>query len=421
MLRKALSAALTAVGALSCARVEPPPGGPLDAIPPRLVGTRPDSLAVLPDFSGDVEFVFDEVVSEGGQPSQGFGTGDLERLVLLSPSNRVPEVRWHRSRITVRPREGWQPNRVYRVELLPGVTDLRNNRGDNRAVVTFSTGGAVPNVTLSGKVNDWTTGRPAAQALVEAVLQPDSLVYRAVADSSGAFRLGPLPAGTYLVYGAIDQNRNLRREGREIFDSVRVGPDKAEGIALWAFPHDTVGPRIQTVTLLDSLSATLAFTQPLDPRQRLGPSAVHVRRLPDSTAIPVRTLLTQAAHDSAYRPAAPVDTSRARDSAAVRDTARARDSLRARPPAGAGAAPERPPLNDRLVLRVAEPLQLGGRYVIDVDSVRNVSGAVSSPRATLAVPARPKPAAADSTRRPGAPDSAPKPPVRDTTRPPGRQ
>jgi hypothetical protein len=393
MLRKALPAALTLLGTLSCARIEAPPGGPPDATPPRLVATRPDSLAVLPDFKGDVEFIFDEVVSEGGQPSQGFGTGDLERLVLLSPTDQVPEVRWRRSRITVRPREGWQPNRVYRVELLPGVTDLRSNRGENRAVVTFSTGGALPKVTISGRVNDWTTGRPAPQALVEAVLQPDSLVYRTLADSSGAFRLGPLPEGTYVVYGAIDQNRNLRRESREIFDSVRVGDDSLEGLALWAFPHDTVGPRIQSVTLLDSLSAAITFTQPLDPRQRLGPSAVRVRRLPDSTAVPVRSLLPPAA----------------------------RDSLRARPQAPAAAAPERPPLIDRLVMRMAEPFQPGARYVVDVDSVRNVSGAAASPRATLVVPERPKPAAADSTRRPAAADSAPKPPVRDTTRPPGRK
>ena len=118
----------SALSVLACARIEPPPGGPPDRAPPRLIATRPDSFARLTAFKGVAEFQFDEVVSEGGSPNRGEGTGGLERLVILSPSKRVPEVRWRRNRITVRPQEGWRPNRVYRVELLPGVTDLRNNR-----------------------------------------------------------------------------------------------------------------------------------------------------------------------------------------------------------------------------------------------------------------------------------------------------
>ena len=59
-----------ALAMLSCARIEPPPGGPPDAAPPQLIATRPDSLARLPDFEGDVEFRFDEIISEGGAPTR---------------------------------------------------------------------------------------------------------------------------------------------------------------------------------------------------------------------------------------------------------------------------------------------------------------------------------------------------------------
>ncbi|HEV8176393.1 MAG TPA: Ig-like domain-containing protein, partial [Gemmatimonadales bacterium] len=187
------SSAFSALSALSaCARIEPPPGGPPDAEPPRLLATRPDSFVRLTPFKGAAEFQFDEVVSEGGSPNRGEGTGGLERLVILSPSNRVPEVRWRRNRITVRPREGWRPNRIYRVELLPGVSDLRSNQSEQGGVVTFSTGPARPQTTLEGKVLDWSTGRPVPAALVVASLLPDSLPYRGVADSSGSFSLGPL-------------------------------------------------------------------------------------------------------------------------------------------------------------------------------------------------------------------------------------
>src|SRR5579859_1450554 len=74
-----LGAALAALAA--CANIQPPPGGPPDTTPPALASVYPESLAVLPGFKGDVQFRFNEVVSEGTSPNQGLGTGDLELLV----------------------------------------------------------------------------------------------------------------------------------------------------------------------------------------------------------------------------------------------------------------------------------------------------------------------------------------------------
>ena len=189
----------------------------------------PDSLAVLPDFSGDVEFIFNETVSEGGSPNMGLGTGDLEKLVILSPSEQVPRVRWKRSRVTVRPREGWQPNTVYRVQLLPGVMDLRRNRNDSTRVVTFTTGAPIPALHLTGQV--W-TGPPLGRSRgrwSSRMLLPDSLRYRMVSDSTGRFDFGPLPSGQYLVYGVIDQNRNNRFDRREAWDSAAGAAGQHQG------------------------------------------------------------------------------------------------------------------------------------------------------------------------------------------------
>ena len=102
-----------------------------------MLATVPESVGVYPSWNQDVEFKFDEIVSEGSSPNLGLGTGDLERLVLLSPSREVPRIKWKRDRITARPKEGWKQNRVYRVELLPGIVDLRRNRSDTIVVVTF--------------------------------------------------------------------------------------------------------------------------------------------------------------------------------------------------------------------------------------------------------------------------------------------
>jgi hypothetical protein len=410
LIRAALvAAACAAAGA--CARMEPPPGGPPDVAPPQLLATRPDSFARLPDFKGEVEFRFDEVVSEGGTPSQGTGTGDLEKLIILSPTTRVPKVTWRRSRITVRPAEGWRPNRVYRVELLPGVADLRRNLSKRGTVLTFTTGAELPQTTITGTVVDWSTGRPAAAALVEALLLPDSLPYRALTDSSGRIALGPLPGGQYIVRGVLDQNRNNSPDPREAFDTVRLAAGKTNAGELWAFVHDTTPPRIREITVADSLGATVALSQTLDPRQRLSLSAATVRLLPDSTAVPVTSLLPKPVDDSLHRPAAPRDTS-GRDSTradtAARDSARReRPGIREVPRVERPAAPRapraggtdssrtepaalasRPPLTDQLVVRVARPWTPGAKYEVEIKGVRNTSGTTGDVRGAFSVPKR---------------------------------
>ena len=431
----ALAAACAALSFLSCARIEPPPGGPPDTSPPQLISTKPDSFAQVPNFKGDVEFHFDEVVSEGGSPNQGTGTGDLEKLIILSPTTRVPHVSWRRDHISVRPVEGWRPNLVYRVELLPGVTDLRRNQSKRGAVLTFTTGAPLPATTLDGTVVDWTTSRPVPAALVEALHLADSLPYRGLADSTGHFALGPLPGGDYLVRGVIDQNRNNLVDPREAFDTVRLAKGKTAAGELWAFVHDTTPPRIQEVTATDSTAATVTLSQPLDQRQRLRPEAVTVRALPDSTPVRVTALRTKSQDDSLTHPSTPVPDS-------LRDTTRkarpsAREAPEGPPARGRGlegqarpqleALTSRPPLTDKVVVRV-EPLWApGGRYEVEIKGLRNVTGVAGDVRGGFTAPKptapdttrlkRGKPAVGDSTRRPAA-GAKPKPPADSTARPP---
>lgn len=380
--RAASSLPIVLLTLVACARIEPPPGGPPDQAPPYLVSVSPDTMASLPGFDGEVEFQFNEVISEGSSPNRGTGTGDLERLVLLSPTDRVPEVSWKRSRITVRPREGWRPNTVYRVELLPGVMDLRNNRANTLSrTLTFTTGGQMPRDTLALRVYDWTTGRPAARALVEAFLLPDSLRYRFTTDSAGRIAATPLPEGEFLVYAVIDANGNSLREEREAFDSSTVATG-ADSVELWTFPHDTTPPRVREALPRDSVTVAVQFSQPLHPAMALDRDSVSVWRQADSSAVEVAWLLTGSQADSLQR--AERDSAaavRAAEAEALADSAAPRDSApaaRAKPGAGPGAIAEepasRPALTDRLMLRLASPMDSAGRYGFSIRGVRNVTG-----------------------------------------------
>jgi len=388
---------LAATAALACANIEAPPGGPPDQAPPVLVRTVPESLGVFPGFNDRVEFVFNEVVAEGQAPNLGLGSGTLEKLIVVSPTERVPKISWRHDRVTVKPREGWQPNRVYRVELLPGITDVERNRSDASTVVTFSTGGDLPTDTLTGTLIDWVAGRPLPKGLVLATLMPDSLTYRGFTDSAGRFSIGPLPNGDYQVYGVIDQNNNTQLDRRESFDSITIARGTSDVGSLWAIPHDTVGPRVGSITIMDSLTVAITFNQQLDPYQRVDSSAVRVVLLPDSLPVPTLSLLPREEHDSLYPRTVPADTAQASDSTAALDSLPPADSVRAdtlgpegpfgepgKEPVAADTAmqsllEERPRLFDRLILRLATPLIPDGRYFIATFGIRNINGIEGEP------------------------------------------
>ncbi|HRP08577.1 MAG TPA: hypothetical protein PLL69_08815 [Gemmatimonadales bacterium] len=419
MARTAVIAA-TSLLLTACARMGPPPGAPPDFTAPVLLGTVPESIMVLPDFDGWAEFRFDEVIDEGGQPNFGFGTGMLERLVTISPDSGVPRVRWKRDRIEVQPRRGWRPNVVYRIELGSGLADLRGNRNDTARVITFTTGAPLPTRWLEGSAVDWSARRFAPRTAIQALLLPDSLLYRGTTDSTGHFSLGPLPDGQYLVTALADANSNGRRDAREAWDTVRTMAGGGPIGEIWTFVRDTTGPRLEQngTTRADSFAIALAFNQPLDPDLDIPAAAISVNRVADSTALPVLSGWPQPRHDSIYTP---IDSARraiaaaaARDSiaratrdsllaAGVPDTAAAQpepvaaDSVpppaQVRPaePARAdttGPRQDRRRISNRLLIRLGTSLESGQRYDIEVRGIRALGGAVTDTlRTRLEIPA----------------------------------
>ncbi len=287
--RKAACLGLLAA-AWGCATIQDPPGGPPDFAPPVLLSVVPDSGALLDGFDDDVEFQFDEVVSERS------GNG-LENLIRLSPRAEELRVSWRRTRITVKPRQGWISNAIYHVTLLPGVTDLRNNRLDSTRTIIFSTGGPIPETRVNGVVVDWEEGRVAGRALLEAVLLPDSLVYETSTDSVGSFLLSQVPVGSYLLIASIDENNNGIRDSRESFDSVSVRIDSTAEHTFWTFAHDTTGPRVSNVAEVDSQTISVTFSQMLVPGDAPA-GAIQVFALPDTTPVAVEAVWTQLVYDS---------------------------------------------------------------------------------------------------------------------------
>ena len=285
-----LIAALTS----ACASPGIPPGGPVDTDAPKLLGISPDSgrTGVTPK---EVRFRFDELVSER-PPS----VPTLNALFLISPRDGEARVDWHRSEISVRPRRGWRANTPYTVTMLPGLADLRGNVRNVGATIVFSTGATIPSSYVSGTVFNYVNGSVVQRAFVEARPVADtSLVYVAVADSTGTFKFPILPADTYRLRAIADDNNNKGLDPREAWDTATVTLKDSLRTELFAFPHDSVAPRVSGVVLRDSATLEVLFDHAIDPAQQLSPATISVKKA-DSTVLAVAKVA---------KPGAPTDSS----------------------------------------------------------------------------------------------------------------
>jgi len=353
-------------------------------------------------------------------------------------------VNWHRTRVSVKPKEGWK-RRVYRLEIMPGFTDLRRNRTDSAKVVLFSTGPEIGHARIGGIALKWLDQAVLVRALIEAVPLPDSVGYLTMADSGGQFNLTNLQPGHYIVYALADDNGDRRRGLREAYDSVQVTLDSTSNVALYTFPHDTVPPRPRAATNVDSVSVRVEFTQALDPAKVLDTTHVRLLELPDSTPVPIAGILTQRAYDSlaaaatAARQKADSAAAAARDTtkrpAMVHDTA-GRPNIHPRVPPGTPVPPAPPPPppppppsrregpraepsrtapkvyvdstlvkkllaqrpipSDKIVIRLVQRLRPDARYVVRIKGATNLIGRTGDGDIGFTVP---KPVVRDTTQR----------------------
>jgi Big-like domain-containing protein len=384
-----LATAAVTGAAVACASMAAPPGGPEDHAPAEVVLIVPESG--LFNFKRRVvEIHFNEVISD-----RGTGPAALGQLVLISPRDGAPRVSYRRDAIAVRPRSGWRPNTTYTVTLLPGVTDLRGNTSKESRTIVFSTGGAIAPYTLRGRVFDWMAERPAPGAWIEAIAR-DSVVYVTIADSTGAFTIGPLPAGGYTLKGFVDQNNNRALDRGEVWDSVLVQtsrPGVETSFELLAALRDTVPPRITGVSLMDSVMLSVDFDRPLDVRQTITPGLFTVTRA-DSTPVPVREAMSRREFDRRQA------ERRAREDTTRADTGRVARPAAAQPQRVRGSEgpprPSVPPPAQQVVVRLASPLAPGASYRVTATGVRNLLGRAGTSTRVVQVP---RPAAPDTTRR----------------------
>jgi hypothetical protein len=365
----------------ACASEQFPPGGPILHTTPKITVMIPDTNAV--DVKAKhVVIGFDRVMSE--TPS---GASALDQIFLVSPWDGQPNVDWHRNHITVTPRKGMRPNTAYTVTMLAGVNDLHGNSIKKEFSLTFSTGPTIPSTAIRGIIFDWVAGKAAVKALVEAISRPDTtLVYITMADSAGRFALQHLPAGTYKVQGWLDANSNRKRDARELFDTTTVTLTDSLRTELLAFIHDTTGPRIGDIRVVDSVTLRATLDKGIDPAQDI--AALHMSlKAKDSSSVPIARItagpvfdsLLAAKHKAHDDSLARVDSLRradsgvtGRDTLALRRRAMQRQARRDSVAVAARPKPSKPPPTTEIVVQLGGMLVPGQAYRLSADSVRNL-------------------------------------------------
>ena len=361
----------------SCARVLPPSGGERDLEAPRIVETFPAQNANTTALAGpaaEVRIVFHETLSERSP----------RELVQVSPETGEVDAERDGKEIRVNIEGGWQPNRIYRVTVMPGIVDRHGNARKTAYELVFSTGAAIVPNALGGLATDRISGKPVVGARVEAISRVDSTVYTTVTDSGGFFALRSLPPAAYTTRVFADLNRNRKLDPTEArgMRDINVSATDTVPVELTLLSPDSTPARLVRAEIRDSMQVRLVFDDYTDPTS-MAPLRVIAWQLPDSTLVAGGSVITPREFDRLRA-----------------DTTRAAPGL-ANPARAANHNAPVLPINE-LVWIPTSPLRAGTRYRISVGGYRNLQNIPEgggSVVATAPTPGRATPAARDSIRQ----------------------
>ena len=190
----------------SCARQGAPPGGPVDKIPPLIVGSIPPTQSVNVLLDTDIEIMF----------SEGINKANIADAIFITPyPGEDVKFKVKGKKLRIELPEVLKPNRTYVFTIGTDVKDLRNNRLQQAFTLAFATGPQIDNNTISGKVY--------GKDKVEGVLvwaydlslnpspnpQDDPAEYITQCGATGDYELSYLAQGTYRLFAVQDKERDF--------------------------------------------------------------------------------------------------------------------------------------------------------------------------------------------------------------------
>lgn len=257
---------------LSCARQEPPSGGPEDTIPPQVLDHLPPSLTtkVPPDI--ELRILFSEPMDRKS----------VEESIFISPPLSW-KASWRDQILTLSPSVTLSSNRTYVVTLGTGCRDIHHNPLSQAYTLAFSTGDSIDRGSISGIT--FFQGQPIEGASIWAYLYDrNSTPLSATSDYitqsgvGGHFRFRYLTSGDYRVFALLDKNRDgewdpssepLALPPGEA--AVTAGRNSVDGLYLSLALRDTTRPNLVSLQPMDYEKVRLVFDHQMDSTQIFTP------------------------------------------------------------------------------------------------------------------------------------------------------
>lgn len=206
---------LTVFIVFSCARQGTPSGGPKDEMPPKFLGSLPDTLSVnVPVDLKEIRIDFDEYII----------LKDPTQQIIVSPplgSNAVfMPVGSPRRYIQIKLEEPLLENTTYNINFGNSIQD--NNEGNKLPYFqyVFSTGDHVDSLRIQGKLSVLSEKKLSENSLValfkvdsgyrDSLILKEKPFYVARPDSEGNFTLNYLKPGKYQLVAFDDKVQNMR-------------------------------------------------------------------------------------------------------------------------------------------------------------------------------------------------------------------
>ncbi len=252
----------------SCAGQVAPGGGPVDAIPPIVIRTEPDTNAT--------HIQTDRILIEF---SEYVDRRSVEESIFLSPYLGKLELEWGGTEVTIIFTEKLRTNTTYVLNIGTDVVDIRaHNRMASGYTLAFSTGDVIDRGIISGRVFDEKPEGIMVFAYSLNGIQRDTLDpsrsrpdYIMQTGKDGGFTLSNMGWGSYRIFAVRDEYRNLIYDKQIDQFGVTTGDvtiseskPKAENVWFRLASEDTSKPFLTNVTPLNRRELRLRFSEPLD-------------------------------------------------------------------------------------------------------------------------------------------------------------
>ncbi len=250
----------------ACARQMPPPGGPLDKTPPRVVDTVPADDSVRVGLDTPIRIRFSEAMDRRS----------VERALFISPQGAEEfDFKWRGDVLEVRLSGGLQADRTYLITVGQESADEWRNRMRASYSFGFATGDRLNRGELNGRVLKSKEER--GQVFVWAydlsvVMAPDPgsdrPTYVTQPDEAGHFVLPRLGSGDYRIFAFDDRNNDRTYSSGDLLalppgDVVLTDERRVRLGDLKLAVRDTSAPALVAARTPDQQHVLMRFDEPV--------------------------------------------------------------------------------------------------------------------------------------------------------------